>query len=133
MGSPEGSTAIRTKGVTPMPRSQDYRRRVEEESQDVPLTANTVIKWTGIAFTLISGLVSLVWFAALLKGDIITMQQETVSMKHEIELRDANQDKEIDKLKDRSDSIEKNMSDMGRKLDVAITLLERVDKRVGNP
>jgi hypothetical protein len=101
--------------------------------QDIPITVNSVIKWTGIVFSLISGLVSLVWFAAIIKGDIITMQQEVLSVKREIEMRNSTQDKEIEKLKDRADNTEKSLSDMGRKLDVAVTLLERIDKKVGNP
>jgi hypothetical protein len=107
-------------------------KQTEHESADT-ITVNGVIKWSGIFFTSVSALVSLIWFAALLKGDIITLQQENISTKRENDLRFDQQIKDIDKLKDHADVTDKTLDDMGRKLDVAVALLERIDQKVGKP
>lgn len=116
-----------------MAKTDRNEEREERDSGDVPVTVNSIIKWTGIIFTVISGVVSLVWFAALIKGDIITLQQDSAAMKRELEARNVQQDKDIEKLKDRADETDKAMSELTRKLDIAVTLLQRIDAKVGKP
>jgi hypothetical protein len=99
-------------------------------SGDAPLTVNAVIKWMSIVFTVVSALVSFVWFAAIMKGDIISSQQELSAVKHEDELRFQQEEKDIDKLNDRADLTDRSLSDMGSKLDVAVAILERIEKNI---
>lgn len=105
-------------------------RNQNNDTDEQPLTATVVIKWFGIIFTIVSTVISLVWFAALLKGDISTVQQEHLSSKREYELKIADIEKKIDKLSDRADITEKSVIELMRKLDVAVAILERIDKKV---
>ena len=111
-----------------MPRASEEPRMVP--SDGVPLTTNTIIKWTSIVLSLVTGLISIVWFAAVLKADIITLQQELVSEKREATILHDQTQKDIDKLKDRADNTDKAVGELSRKLDVAVTILERIDKKV---
>jgi cell division protein FtsL len=108
------------------------RESEAHEVEGTVVTSAQLMKWGGFAFTIVSAMVSLVWFAAHLKGDALSLQQEVDSLKREVETRNANQDKEIDKLKDRADSTEKSLGEMARKLDVAVAILERIEKKVNN-
>lgn len=97
-----------------------------------PLSLNVLVKWLGIMVSVVSGVITIVWFAATLKGDIITLQQEQAAGKTQVEMRNAQQDTDIDRLRVRADTTERAVADLNRKLDVAVAILERIDKKVGN-
>lgn len=97
------------------------------------VTVNAVVKTFGIAITSITALISLVWFAASLKGEIISLREDQVAMKHESELDKQQQEKRLDHIEERQDKTEASVADLNRKLDVAVSILERIDRKVNAP
>ncbi len=118
--------------VVEMPESSDIA--------DTPLTVGNLVKWSSIVFTVVTVVVSGVWFVASVKSDSLLLKQEVEALKGKItevdkssEKRHDLQEKEIGELTRRTDNTEKAVQEMARKLDVAVALLERIDQKVGKP
>lgn len=98
--------------------------------KDHPITFNTVAKWAGIIGTVATAIMSAVWFAASVKSDISALRADGAAMQREWAIRNEQQDREITSLKSRADGSEKTLAEMQRKLDVAVAILERLEKKI---
>lgn len=96
-----------------------------------PVTFATLAKMVGVVVTVVSLTISGVWFAAAVKADVETVKANITALKLDVQERAQKRDKEVADIKARADQSERVMQDMGRKLDVAIAILERVEKRMG--
>lgn len=110
-----------------------------EEGGDDP-TIGSLLKWVSVCFTVVMTVVSGVWFVATVKSDASLLKQDVETTKHRVaevdrqsEKRHDLQEKSITELTRRSDDTEKHVQEMARKLDVAVSLLERIDQKVGKP
>lgn len=107
---------------------------------NAPLTVGNLFKWFSITFTIVSVVISGVWFVASTKSDNLLMKQQIDALKDKIAetnqlsiARNDAQEKEITDLTNRTNQTEKSVQEMARKLDVAVALLERIDQKVGKP
>ena len=102
---------------------------MKHDTADSPLTENRVVKLIGIGAG-VTAVISIVWFCASLKGDVASLKQEDTTIRREIETRNTEQDREIEKLKTHAAEIDRAIADINRKLDVCVAILERVEKKV---
>lgn len=98
--------------------------------EDSPLTPRFLLKAVGAAFIIISGIVSVVLYVGTLKNEITSLREEFQTYKHETEGRNADNDKQMDRLRTHSEQTDRTIEDIQRKLDVSITILQRIDKKV---
>jgi hypothetical protein len=105
---------------------------MRENNEDI-LTSGLLIKWGGISFATISFVVSIVWFIASIKADILTIQQQIVTVKNSSESRDILHERDLDRLREREDSSDKAIAELVRKVDVAVAILERLERRTTPP
>ena len=137
-----------SEGGCVMPREQANKEREEKltvsvespELSETPLTIGNLVKWISVTFTVVTVVVSCVWFIAsvktenmMLKQDMETIRARIVDVDRQDLVRHDQQEKEIGELTRRTDNTEKMVQEMARKLDVAVALLERIDSKVGKP
>ena len=99
-------------------------------TDELPITSQTIVKWGGIGLAAVSSLVTIIWFFASLKSDISSLRQENSATKTELNMKTDQLGKEVERLKSHADETDKSLNDMGRKLDVAVAILERIEKSV---
>jgi hypothetical protein len=97
------------------------------------LTVNKIVQWGGIVFTAGSLLVASVGYCYSLKGDIQQLRQEVETLVRDNAQQHAQYDREIDRLKTHTDTTDHTVSDLSAKLDVAVTILTRIDKKMNQP
>lgn len=103
------------------------------KEKDTPVTINGAVKWGGIFCSIASVLIIAVWFVANLKSEVTGNKQEVVAMKTDQTKTDEVQDKQIEKLTVHTESTDKTVSELNRKLDIAVTILERMDAKLQRP
>jgi len=120
--------------------ADDYASVAPDISNSPVVTVGTLAKWCGVIFTTVMMVVSCVWFVATVRSDQLLQKQELENTKTKIvevdklsQQRHDLQGRDISELSRRNETTEKTVQEMARKLDVALTLLERIDKKVGNP
>ena len=106
---------------------------------DAPLNLNAVAKWGGVMVSIVVASVGVVWQLADIRSDIRTKDLKIADLERRIGEEDKacldrhnQQQREIDRSVQRIDQGERNMSDLARKLDVAVAILERLDKKIGD-
>jgi flavin-dependent dehydrogenase len=102
------------------------------KSEDSPITTNSVLKIGGAAFAMISGLISVSLYIGSLKSDIIRLQEANQTYTKATDARFAEIEKQLDRLRTHSEQTDRTVEQIERKLDVAVSILERIDKKV-NP
>ena len=98
--------------------------------KDIPITTNLVLKWSTFVFTVLSGIIALVLSYSRLSGQIQTFHDQEVSDKMFTDSRLDSASKDIDILKRHMEQSDKDISDINRKLDVAVAILDRIEKKV---
>lgn len=98
--------------------------------EDSPLTPRFIIKAGAAAFVLISGIVSIVLYISTLKSDIASLRDAIQSARHETDGRLVEDERQIDRLRNHSEQTDRTVEDVQRKLEVSITILTRIDKKV---
>jgi len=101
--------------------------------EDTPITANTILKWGGAVSAVVGTIVMAVWFVAGVKGDVHDQKQMVETNSREQHVRDDQQDARIAKTEQRIDAQGTAVTDLQRKLDTAITILNRIDAKVDRP
>lgn len=107
--------------------------------EEIPITYTTILKWGSLGILVASTLVSSVWFIAGLKSEIASIHKDIeVHQKQIIEVdssslrRHNDQEREIAVLSLKTDTQEKTIQDMSRKLDVAVAILDRIERKITN-
>jgi aminoglycoside phosphotransferase (APT) family kinase protein len=119
-----------------------------EKSEGVPITSSTVLKWSGLVSAIILGILGIGNWVATSNASIKSIEARMVvaQERHLIDLkatqdkladidkmsvaRHAQQQGEIDEHKRRIDNSDKAVNDVTRKLDVAVAILERIEKKL---
>lgn len=88
----------------------------------------------GIVALIGASIVSVVWFAGKLNQEIATEHQEAVEYRAENEMRLSADEKTIEETRLHGLSTERSLRDTQDKLDVAIAILNRIDRKInGEP
>ncbi len=101
-----------------------------QKQDDQPVTTNGLIKWGGIIAGISTTLVSLVWFCASVKSDVAILKDHEDQLRRDIDERKAFVDRRLAEIDVRANATDKTLADVQRKLDVAVALLERIDKQL---
>lgn len=119
--------------------------------RETPITTGSVIKWGGLVVAIVGAIVSGVWQLSALRSDAAAVTMETRGQivavaksasdadRHASEVdrlsaeRDARQQKDIDALKTRIDETQRGLAELQRKVDVMLTIVERIDKKLNQP
>jgi hypothetical protein len=101
-----------------------------DDGEDSPITTNSVLRIGGMALAVISGLVSVVLYVGSLRADISNLRDANQTYIKAAEARFAEFDKQLDRVRTHEEQTDKTVEDIQRKLDVSITILTRIDKKV---
>jgi hypothetical protein len=99
-------------------------------SEDSPITTGQVIKWGGLAGAVITVVISLVWFVANMQRQITALQVDDVNFRAQQAIDDARRDKRLDNTEHQNDDLKRSISDLKTELEVAVTILHRLDERM---
>lgn len=103
------------------------------QDDNTPITTKTFLVWGGAVFTLISSVVYLVWFVANVAGNA-HRELEPVKIQVQVNSVAITDLQERDRAREKAQGdLQRSQNEMQRKLDVVVTLLERIDKKVGTP
>jgi cell division protein FtsL len=95
----------------------------KDTETDRVVTINGLVKVYGIAAGIITTVISVVWFFASMSSDLSLLRNQVQY-----------QEQRIAKTEARQDGTDKSLNDLSRKLDVAVSILERMDKQINkNP
>lgn len=119
-----------------MAKEKDDIETDNNESDATVITTGTLLRWGGFLFAFVSMIVSVVWYIAGMKGEMAALQIQQQTLVKRIDEVDAAskarhelQEKELDRLRQHSEETDRAIVDLSRKLDVAVVILERIDKR----
>jgi hypothetical protein len=98
----------------------------DSNEEEQPLTLSVAVKWLTATLLALSFVVGGVWWGSNVSASINS--NAIATEKAERELRSQVRDVEV-----RLNTTEQRLADLHRKIDVAVTLLERIDKKVGTP
>ena len=96
---------------------------------EIPITFNGIIKWGGLAAGAVSLIVSLVLLVVKLDRQSQTLRDQYLADKSLLELKIDNNTRDIDILKAKAVQAERDISDINRKLDVAVAILARIENK----
>lgn len=100
------------------------------EEKETPITTNSLIKWGGFILALVGGFTTLVVWASKTGYKVESLEGRVAEVDKESASRHERQAAEIQELKARNASTDKTVYEMGRKLDVAVAILERIEKKL---
>src|SRR4051794_35133920 len=114
------------------------------KNSDTPITVSTILKYGGIFATCLTVTVSGAWAVASLRNDtdankqkITEVDQSSIQRDQENERRlaevKAQNERDIQALKIKTDAQNKTISEISTKLDIAVTILQRIDQKVNQP
>lgn len=103
---------------------------IREESS---LTLNEMLRYGGLIFTIVSASVSLVWYIANIKADISDMKKDLLTYKEISNAKEINNERTVNELRGKMDKSEEALQKVSEKLEVTVSILNRIDKKVGNP
>lgn len=103
-----------------------------DQIDNAVITPRFLIKAGSSAVVILTGIITVVLYIASLKADISALRETVQTNEHEYAEHQRENDKQFDRLRTHSEQQDKAVSDLGRKLDVAVAILERIDKKV-NP
>jgi|SRR5665213_27202 len=96
---------------------------------DAPLTLAAVSRWTPILIAVVTMIATAVWHAASVGQDISAIRASVISEHSENDLRLKDDEREIESNRLHLESLQGDVAGINRRLDVAISILERLDKR----
>jgi hypothetical protein len=108
----------------------DHEHR--DEIDNSTLTPKFVIKAGTVAGGIITAVVTIVLYIGGIKADLQSYRDTSFAARHELELRIVESEKQIDRLRTHSEQTDHIVEQIERKLDVAVSILERIDKKVNH-
>jgi cell division protein FtsL len=102
----------------------------DDRDDNSPITSGQLLKWGGVLLAVVTTIISLVWFAATLQREITTLQVDDQNFRVQQAIDDARRDKRLDENEHQNDDLKKSISDLKTELEVAVTILHRLDERM---
>jgi predicted Holliday junction resolvase-like endonuclease len=104
----------------------------QHHDDDQPITFDAIRKWIPLFGATCSIIITVVWHAAAIRSEVQQLKALIESNRAEMEQRLKTDEVQIERNRTHEESTDQNVADLNRKLDVTITILGRIDKKVGS-